>query len=213
MAALRIIFCFLFFIYSEKVFAQHKYSSKNQDYTCVVMQKKNYIGGLGARAGDPMGATLKMYFLKRFGAEAIAGYAMGGINGKFHERTFRQNIDLDNIFYTGHEVISSYGFQSRVVMHHIIPKGVKGLDWYFGVGMQMRIIDAKYTYFQKVTETKLVHTKIKTTDVGPEVMVGSEFAFPKSPFSSFGEVSLFAKVNDEHQFVLPQGGLGIRYNF
>ena len=214
MAALRLILFLLFLLFiSDQLSAQHKYTAKNQDYTCVVMQKKNYIGGFGARAGDPMGATMKFYFLKRFGAEAVAGYAMGGINGKFHERTFKQKVEQNNMFYTGHEVLSSLGFQTRVVMHHMIPKGVKGLDWYFGIGMQMRIIDAKYTYFQKTTETKLARTEVRTVDMGPEAMVGAEFAFPRSPFSSFGEVSLFAKVNDDHQFVLPQGGLGLRYNF
>ncbi|MDQ3394223.1 MAG: hypothetical protein M3512_08960 [Bacteroidota bacterium] len=177
------------------------------------MQKKKYIGGLGLRMGDAMGATLKMYFLKRFAAEVVAGYAFGGINGKFHERVFKENILDTDITYAGHEVQYSYGFHSRLMMHNMIPKGISGLDWYFGFGAQMRMVEGKYDYFTKSADSKLKRTIIKTVDLGPEAILGVEFAFPRSPISSFGELGLFANLKSPRQFLLPQGGLGVRYNF
>lgn len=203
---------FIFFLVGQ-VLAQKKYSSNNQDYTCVVMQKKNYVGGIGFRAGDPLGATMKVYFLKRFAAEAIAGFAMGGINGKFHEKTFWRNNNPEEVQYLGHEIVYSYGFHARLLMHSQISRGPKGMDWYWGVGAQMRLIEAKYDYFIKTDKSKLQRNIILTKDLGPELVAGVEFAFPRSPFSAFGEVSLFAKVNESRKFVLPQGGLGIRLNF
>jgi hypothetical protein len=202
-----------FFMLSNYAFAQRRYNAKEQDYTCVVMQKKNYLGGLGIRAGDPMGATLKMYFLKRYAVEAVAGYAMAGINGKFHEKAFRDAVPQTDITYAGHEVVMFYGFNSRILMHSSIPGGMRGLDWYFGIGAQTRIIEGKHDYFTRSEFPKLERISIRNIDLGPEAILGVEFAFPRSPFSSFGEVSLFAKVNEPQFFILPQGGVGIRYNF
>ncbi len=193
--------------------AQRSMNSKNQDYTCVVMQKKKFIGGIGVRAGDPMGGTVKLYFLKRFAIEAVGGRAMGGINGEFHEELFTASMGTTPFKYAGHEVTSALAFQGRLVMHSLIPRGISGLDWYFGFGAQMRILEGTYDYFTREEEPKLERKKITTTDLGPEAILGVEFAFPKSPFSSFGEVSLFAKVNESRKFLMPQGGVGIRYNF
>lgn len=207
-----IIYLFLWFLALETA-AQKKYTAKDQDYTCVVMQKKNYIGGIGIRMGDAMGGTLKVYFLKRFAAEIVAGKAFGGINGQFHEKTFRENVPVPEINYAGHEVLYSYGFHGRLMMHNLIPRGFSGLDWYFGIGAQMRMVEGRYDYFAKTVDSKLERMNIKTVDMGPEAILGVEFAFPGSPLSSFGELGLFVNLNDSRQFLLPQGGLGIRFNF
>ncbi|MDQ3534362.1 MAG: hypothetical protein M3421_01895 [Bacteroidota bacterium] len=209
----RVILFLLLSLLCFELAAQRKYSAKGQDYTCVVMQKKNYIGGVGLRMGDAMGGTLKFYFLKRFAAEFIVGHARGGINGKFHERTFRESFSETDISYAGHEVLYSYGFHSRLMMHNLIPRGFSGLDWYFGFGAQMRMVNGKYDYFSRTVEPKLERKKIKTINFGPEAILGVDFAFPRSPFSSFGELGIFVNINDSHQFLLPQGGLGLRYNF
>lgn len=208
-----IFLCAIVFCLTANAGAQRRYTAKNQDYTCVVMQKKNYTGGIGLRVGDPLGLTVKFYLLKRFAAEISAGNAMGGINGNFHEEVFSENIGVDGHKSAGHQVLSAYSVQARVLMHSFLPKGVEGMDWYFGFGAQMRIIDARYDYFTSDESPQLVRNEIKTIDLGPEVIIGVEFAFPHMPFSCFGEVSLFAKVNEERTFIMPQGGLGLRYNF
>lgn len=191
----------------------------NSDYTCVVAQKKNYIGGVGIKLGAPFGITYKQYFLKRFGFEVAGGWANTNLSDDDVIKNFKTMPAYQEYKYALHEVQYGYSAQARVVMHNPFPRfltrrGFAGLDWYIGVGAELRILKINYIYKVPVSPTEDDFKTVSYTskDMGPEWMLGIEYAFSEIPFSAFAEMGMFFKVNGTPSNNI-QGGLGARFNF
>lgn len=191
----------------------------NGTYTCVVAQKKKHIGGVGLKMGAPMGITYKQYFLKRFGFEIAGGLANSNLSDTDVEERFNEMPEYSEFTYALHEVRSGYAAQARVVMHNPIPRfltrrGFVGLDWYIGAGAEFRIIQIEYLYKVEISPTSndFQNADYTSKDIGPEWMLGIEYAFSEIPFSAFAEMGMFFKVNGKQSHSL-QGGLGARFNF
>lgn len=199
----------------------------NSTYTCVVMQEKKYIGGIGVKIGAPMALTYKMYFLKRFAFEATAGISNTSVSDEFLVEKFDEittidfaGAELNTIEYFMHSVEGIYAAQARVMMHNPIPRALSGrgfenLDWYIGLGAVIRIIDVKYLYqyqeTQNVENVKSFREQIE--EYGPEWMFGFEYAFKDVPLAAFAEMGMFFRINEKEPFHAIQGGLGVRYVF
>ncbi len=198
----------------------------NSTYTCVVMQEKNYIGGLGIKVGAPMGITYKMYFLKRFAFEMAGGFSNTSIADDYIEQKYDEILltkfstpESQNYTYFIHSIEGSYAGQARLMMHLPIPRGLSGrgfenLDWYIGVGAEIRVIDIKYLYeFKQGFSEELRNFRHRLIEYGPEWMFGFEYAFRDMPLSAFAEMGMFFRINESEPFNAVQGGLGARFNF
>lgn len=199
----------------------------NGTYTCVVMQEKQYLGGIGLKVGAPIGLTYKMYFLKRFAFEVAGGFSNTSISddyivGKFGNVAKKHNLSTESegLSYFIHSIEGAYAAQARVMMHNPIPKiisgrGFENLDWYIGIGAEVRVMDIKYLYkFNDSPNSEDVKSfRHRLVEYGPEWMFGFEYAFKDTPLSAFAEMGMFFRINDEIPFNAVQGGLGVRFNF
>lgn len=216
---IRLALLFLFTIcigFSNLAYSQN---GLNSNYTCVVAQERNYFGGVGFKMGAPFGITYKQYFLKRFGFEIAGGWANTNLSDDDIVANFESMPEYREYNYALHEVQSGYSVQARVVMHSPLPRfltgrGFAGLDWYFGAGAEFRILQINYVYKVPVSPIEDDFKKFDYTskDIGPEWMVGIEYAFSEIPLSAFAEMGMFFKVNGRVSHNL-QGGLGARFNF
>ena len=219
----KFLFALGLWLFSTVVLAQN---GLNSTYTCVVMQEKNYIGGLGIKVGAPIGLTYKMYFLKRFAFEMAGGFSNTSIaddyiKQKYHEilPTKFSTPESQNYAYFIHSIEGSYAGQARLMMHLPIPRGLSGrgfenLDWYIGVGAEIRVIDIKYMYeFQEGFSEEVRSFRHRLIEYGPEWMFGFEYAFKDVPLSAFAEMGMFFRINESEPFNAVQGGLGARFNF
>lgn len=207
--------------------AAHAQNGLNGTYTCVVMQEKKYIGGIGVKVGAPMALTYKMYFLKRFAFEVAAGISNTSVSEQqivdnFLEETKMEHLGLEiaDFGYFMHSIEGVYAAQARFMMHNPIPRalssrGFENLDWYVGVGAVMRVIDVKYLYEYRLdpNRTDIKSFNQRLVELGPEVMLGFEYAFKEVPLAVFAEMGTFIRINNKDDFHAIQGGLGLRYNF
>lgn len=207
--------------------AAYAQNGLNGTYTCVVMQEKKYIGGIGLKVGAPMAVTYKMYFLKRFAFEVAAGLSNTSVSEQqivdnFLEETKMEyeGREIADFGYFMHSVEGVYAAQARMMMHNPIPRalssrGFENLDWYIGIGAVMRIIDVKYLYEYKPDPNRsdIKSFNQRLLEYGPEVMLGFEYAFKEIPLAAFAEMGAFIRVNNKEDFHAIQGGLGVRYNF
>ncbi len=97
--------------------AQYKGVSKKsaikrvEKYACPVVRKIKAKMGIGAKVGDPVGLTLKVYFLKRFAVETVVGYTTSGLYAEFIRERFRADPQFDTLRYLGHtNKFSPYDF-------------------------------------------------------------------------------------------------------
>ena len=199
----------------------------NGTYTCVVMQEKKYIGGIGLKVGAPMAVTYKMYFLKRFAFEATAGLSNTAVSDKFLIRKFEESTqiefmgtEIDGVDYFLHSVERIYCAQARAMMHSPVPRaisarGFENLDWYIGLGAVYRLIDVKYLYKYQADqrEEDIKSYRDYWEEYGPEWMFGFEYAFKNVPIAAFAEMGMFIRLNEKEPFNAVQGGLGARFNF
>ena len=207
--------------------AAHAQNGLNGTYTCVVMQEKKYIGGIGIKVGAPMALTYKMYFLKRFAFEVAAGLSNTSVSEQqivdnFLEETKMEygGREISDFGYFMHNIEGVYAAQARVMMHNPIPRafssrGFENLDWYVGIGAVVRVIDVKYLYEYKLDPNRndIKSFNQRLVELGPEVMLGFEYAFKEVPLAAFAEMGTFIRVNNKDDFHAIQGGLGVRYNF
>lgn len=199
----------------------------NGTYTCVVMQEKKYIGGIGVKVGAPMALTYKMYFLKRFAFEVAGGISNTAVSDEeiianFHRETATgyEGIAKEDFGYFMHSVEGIYAGQARFMMHNPIPRflssrGFENLDWYIGLGAVVRVINVKYLYEYQLDENRndVKSFKDELLEYGPEWMFGFEYAFKEIPLAAFAEMGMFIRVNEKEPFHAIQGGLGVRYVF
>lgn len=182
-------------------------------YTCVALQEQRTIIGIGLKAGDPDGLTMKAYFLKRFGLEVSGGYALGDRFSPYALSTINKEPTFSGFTYQTHEVNAAYAAQARLLMHFPLFANLPGLDWFVLAGYHYRYLDINYhyTWLPNGTseEAKASYTII---DQGPELGLGLEYVVSGKPFSFFAEVSAMHKDNGINEKIAPLGGVGIRIN-
>lgn len=185
-----------------------------KEYTCVVLQDKRTFLGIGVKAGDPISLTMKGYFLKRFGLEATAGYAMSGNFSPYVLSTLAKEPNFVGFTYQNHEVEVAYAAQARLLMHFPIKGNLPGLDWFILAGYHYRHLDINYHYIFKPTPTsrEAARTDYTIIDQGPELGIGFEYVLSGKPFAMFAEISAMRKDNGLNQKITPLGGIGIRFN-
>jgi hypothetical protein len=192
----------------------------------VFAQKKSSSNpnlGVGLRLGDPTGLTVKKY-LGRNALEFNVGrtYMFSG-GARYYDRRFDDWYDdwyrdyphYKDFQYTGYSRSAPISFQ----LHYLFQKDIKEVDnlqWYWGLGAQLRIQKYNYKYRYKLDggpEWYYAQEGVTDLDVGVDGVLGVEYRIPSIPVSVFADVDLFMEVADNPFAFWFQGGLGARYNF
>ena len=191
---------------------------KSERYTCPVIRRSKATMGIGAKVGDPVGITYKVYFLKRFGFETVLGYTTSGLYTEFIRNEFRTDPQFDSLRYLSHSNRFSLSGQARLVVHNPLPEAISGevgIDWYFGLGWNVRTLKVEYT-FDTGDDNPISYMVGKQTVThvlyGPDVILGFEYVLPDLPVAAFAEVGMFYDLAIINEFKF-EGGLGVRYNF
>jgi hypothetical protein len=172
---------------------------------------KNF--GVGVKLGDPLGLSLKKYNGNK-AFELIIGrsYYYGGADyyGYYykHDKRFKNGY-----VYGGYDTRST---PIAIQLHYLIHKdisSVDGLQWYYGVGGQLRYATFKYRYWDVNTSYNVQYARVTDFGIGPDGVLGLEYTFNDVPISLALDLDLYMEIIDRPFMFLLQGGLGVRYNF
>src|SRR3990172_8071769 len=172
---------------------------------------QEYNWGVGLRVGDPMGITVKKYLTDNRALELNVGRAFYWWG---HESRFKVCDDptfADCKFWGYPRSSFALGIQG----HYLFQKDIvelKGLQWYYGFGGQLRFNRYEYQYKLEGNKTWFYATKPEF-DIGGDAVIGLEYIFPNAPIAVFADVSVFVEVFDNLFLFWPQGGFWGRYNF
>jgi hypothetical protein len=97
-------------------------------------------------------------------------------------------------------------------IHHLWHKdlNVEGLQWYYGLGGQLKSMSAYYRYkYEDQFGNKYdnVYSTANYINVGVDGILGLEYTFKEVPISLFTEINLYMEVFRDPFFVHGQGGL------
>lgn len=173
---------------------------------------QQYNQGIGLRVGDPLGVTWKVYLPERAAVEVNFGTTSRNWHSSYYRDTFNGLDRYDGFRYSSHDVRYTLALQGRYLLHHSFPANVEGrLDWYWGVGGQLRLSKVDYTYF---TQEMVLNSDTKNNlDLGPEGILGAEYELQDYPIVTFGEVSLLGEIVDKPFRFRLFAALGVRYAF
>jgi hypothetical protein len=180
--------------------------------------------GIGVRAGDPTGLTVKKYMggkaLEASIGRSYTFYGRGWYDNRFNTWYNDQKFGYESYEYIGYK----HSLPISIQVHYLLQKdlskvadeNIPGLDWYLGVGGQLRSQTYNYSYrykFKGDPNWYYVSDKtVKDIDLGPDAVIGIEYTFDDLPISVFADVTLFMEVLDDPFLFWPQAGVGVRYN-
>ena len=168
--------------------------------------------GLGLRVGDPFGISYKAYHERNSAFEVVVGSTSRNRHDAYYRDKFESIDDFDGFRYANHEVNYTLVLQGRYLLHTSFPANVEGrLDWYWGLGAQVRLSGLEYSYFD---ESNFFGLDDRTNfDLGPEGILGVEYELQDYPIVTFAEASLLAELIDQPFKMRIFGAIGVRYAF
>lgn len=182
--------------------------------------------GIGIRAGDPTGITIKKYLSKN-AVEFNIGRSYGFYNGNgYYTNNFNHWYSNKKYSYPEYQYLGyRNGYPITLQARYLWQKGlgkvgkesISGLDWYLGAGVQFRYRNYAYNYRYKVNGDPnwyyVNEERVNDLDLGLDGVIGLEYTIKDIPLSVFADVNLFMEVVDNPFWFYFQGGAGIRYNF
>jgi hypothetical protein len=196
---------------------------------CPIFDKSQYpYQGFGFKLGDPFAATYKFYPNERFSFGVDFGKASSGLYNRYFIEKFYEYEDesadtiSDNssIRYSFHRLKRDIVFEAKFLYHIQGDKISPGLQVYFGGGWQWKSANTQYDYFYNRTTadgdgvvSEFRVTTRKRFTMGPQLIVGFEYAYFQLPISAFMEVEFFSDVLADPGWQRFEGGVGLRYIF
>lgn len=196
---------------------------------CPIFTSSQYpFHGLGIKLGDPFALTYKFYPNKRFSFAVDFGKASSGLYNRYFREKFQHYVqeggdtlsDNSSLTYSFHRVRLDLIGELKALYHVEADKISPGLQVYVGAGWQWKNTRLKYDYFynrrapgggELVNEFRSFARQRVT--MGPQVVVGIEYAYFKLPVSAFMEVEYFADIQLDPGWQRFEGGVGLRYIF
>lgn len=191
--------------------------------TVTQAQKKDW--GIGLRGGDPSGITLKKYM----GGNALeinvgrthTFSGRGWYDNRFHEWYHDNKYDYKEFNYVGYRSSMPLAIQVHYLwqksLNRVADANVSGLDWYVGLGGQIRMQSYTFDYRYKIKDDPnwfyAKGDKVTDLDLGVDGVIGLEYNFEKIPIALFVDATVFMEIVDRPFYFWMQGGLGVRYNF
>jgi hypothetical protein len=214
---------------SKLGFSTPKVRGHKAKIICPIFEKSQYpYQGIGFKLGDPFAATYKFYPNERFSFAVDFGKASSGLYNRYFREKFDQYAegaadslsDNSSLSYTFHRLKRDFVFEAKVLYHIKGDKISPGLQVYFGGGWEWKNSNIQYDYFynrttpnggELVNEFRILNRKRFT--MGPQVVVGIEYAYFQLPLSAFMEVEFFTDVQADPGWQRFEGGVGLRYIF
>ena len=181
--------------------------------------------GIGIRGGDPAGISIKKYMDGKaleinFGrSHWFSGN--GWYNNRFNDWYRDKDYTYSEFQYVGYRSSTPLGLQVHYLWQkdvgRVAESNMRGLDWYVGLGGQVRMQTYTFDYRYKLYGSPAWYyetgDKVTDLDLGADGVVGLEYTFNKIPLSMFVDATLFMEIVDQPFRFWMQGGIGMRYNF
>ena len=195
---------------------------------CPVFDNSEYpLHGLGFKLGDPFGFTYKYYANKKFAVALDFGKPSSGL----YNRYFREKFPIyegeadtlsDNasLSYSSHKVRSDFVAEVKFLFSVDAGKVSEGLQLYVGAGWQWKNTGLRYHYFYNLTTpnggdllNEPGYFDRRRVTMGPQLVLGIEYAYFELPISAFMEVEFFTDIQADPGWQRFEGGVGLRYIF
>jgi len=193
---------------------------------CPIFTNSKYpFHGLGFKLGDPFALTYKYYPNKRFSFAADVGKSASGLYNRYFREKFNFYVMSDTLpsdgsalVYLTHRVKSDLIGEVKVLYHIDGKKISDGLQAYAGIGWEWKRtqLHYDYQYFDASSSASgdpfgsFERTRVT---MGPQVVLGIEYAYFRIPISAFMEVEYFSDVQADPGWQRFEGGVGLRYIF
>jgi len=208
-------------------FSTPKVRGNKAKIICPIFTNSKYpFHGLGFKLGDPFALTYKYYPNKRFSFAVDVGKAASGLYNRYFREKFNFYVVSDTIpsdgsslVYLTHRVKSDLIGDVKVLYHIDGKKISEGLQAYAGIGWEWKRtqLHYDYQYFDAGNNTPTADPfgsfQRNRVTMGPQVVLGIEYAYFQIPISAFMEVEYFSDVQADPGWQRFEGGVGLRYIF
>ena len=192
---------------------------------CPIFNNSKYpYHGFGIKLGDPFALTYKFYANKKFALVIDAGKPASSLYNRYFREKFDHYVDRDT-FSTAeaqitpitHLVKSDIIVESKILYHVDVTKISAGLQLYVGAGWEWKRTRLQYDYtyttgdFRGLDEFGRFERNRFT--MGPQAVMGIEYAYFSIPISAFMELEYFSDVMADPGWYRLEGGVGLRYIF
>jgi hypothetical protein len=208
-------------------FSSPKVRGNKAKIICPTFDKSKYpFHGLGFKLGDPFALTYKFYPNKRISFAADLGKAASGLYNRYFREKFNFYVRSDtfpssesSLTYLTHRVRSDLTGELKILYNIDAKKISDGLQAYAGIGWEWKSTRLQYDYIydragkDAMVEDPFGSFRRNTSTMGPEFIVGIEYAYFRIPISAFMEVEYFTDVQADPGWQRFEGGVGLRYIF
>ena len=212
---------------SRYQFSTPKVRGYKAKIVCPTFDNSKYpFHGLGFKLGDPFALTYKYYPNKRLSFALDFGKAASGLYNRYFREKFNFYIMEDSLpsneselVYLTHRVRSDLIAEMKVLYHVDAKKISDGLQGYAGVGWEWKRTHLQYEYVYHQDgngppmEDPFGSFERKRVTMGPQFVLGIEYAYFRIPISAFMEVEYFTDIQADPGWQRFEGGVGLRYIF
>jgi hypothetical protein len=195
---------------------------------CPIFENSEYpYHGIGFKFGDPFALTYKYYPNENFSVAIDFGKASSGLYNRYFREKFALYAaeadtlsDNSSLSYSSHQVKTDLIWEFKVLYHLEADKISPGLQVYIGGGWEWKNTQLKYGYFynrttpnggELINEFRIFPRKRFT--MGPQFVLGIEYAYFQIPISAFMEIEYFTDIQADPGWQRFEGGVGLRYVF
>ncbi|HYG02399.1 MAG TPA: hypothetical protein VD927_08125 [Chryseosolibacter sp.] len=178
--------------------------------------------GIGFKLGDPFGFTYKFYADKKFSFVIDIGRVSAGLYNRYYREKFEDYMSIDtfttdnaSVQYITHKAKNDIVGEAKFLYHLEVSNITAGLQPYVGIGWQWkntRLI-YNYLYHSQAVEARPGEFTRKRLTMGPQIILGVEYAYFELPLSAFLEIEYFRDIQADPGWHRFEGGVGLRYIF
>ena len=208
-------------------FSTPKVRGNKAKIICPTFDNSKYpFHGLGFKFGDPFAITYKFYPNKKISFAVDIGKAASGLYNRYFREKFSAYVASDTfpstestLVYLTHRVKSDVIGEVKVLYHLDAKRISEGLQIYVGAGWEWKStrLQYDYQYSQDANDPQSSDPfgsfyRNRVT-MGPQLVMGIEYAYFQIPISAFMEVEYFADIQADPGWRRFEGGVGLRYIF
>lgn len=194
---------------------------------CPIFESSAYpYHGIGLKVGDPFAMTYKFYPNKHFSFALDFGKAASGLYNRYFREKFYTYTEADtfsnaeaSLIPITHKVKSDFVGEVKLLYHFDADKVSPGLQVYVGGGWEWKSSQLQYDYTYNDGDSDPTEPdpfgrfERNRFAMGPQVVVGIEYAYFQLPISAFMELEYFADIQADPGWLRFEGGIGLRYIF
>lgn len=206
-------------------FSTPKVRGNKAKIICPIFDNSKYpFHGLGFKLGDPFAITYKFYPNKRFSFAVDFGRAASGLYNRYFREKFNFYVRADTLpssestlVYLSHRVKSDLIAELKLLYHVDAKRISDGLQGYAGVGWEWKRTHLSYVYeYNPGNTTPPLEDPFGSFErnrvtMGPQFVLGIEYAYFRIPISAFMEVEYFSDIQADPGWQRFEGGVGLRY--